>query len=396
MRLTINRNDLWRGIEAVLDTVSTKPSLPVLNNLLLEATSDSLFVSATDLSGSIQAEVPAKVEEVGMTTMPARKLADIIKDWEGEDVHVEVEDHRMRLHGVFGIFGEIERKAKYVLSGIDPDEFPDVPIELDGIDLVIGKNEKDASILSDMISKTVFSVSDDESRAYLNGVLWRIDLHGMEMVSTDGNRLSCFRLDMDLSGQLEPGQEASIIVPPDALGTMINLMADYKDTVSITVGERQLLVRLGTTCLVSRLIEGPYVNYTQVIPQGNTKEMIVSKELFLPAVRRVSILSSSFTRQIGLKLSSGEMMLQASSPESGAEAEEIIPAQYSGDDMELAYNAQFLVDVLRRMDSDDICFHLHDHVTAAIVTPSTQEEGQDYFCLLMPLRPIDENPQGKK
>ena len=396
MRLTINRNDLWRGIASVLDTVSAKPSLPVLNNVLLEATDDTLLVSATDIRVSIQTEVPAKVLEEGMTTIPARKLADIVKDWQGDDVHVEVEDNRMRLHGVFGIFGEIESKAKYVLSGIDPEDFPEVPIELDGIDLVIGQDGADAAVLLDMINKTVFSISDDDARAYLNGVLWRIDLHGMEMVATDGNRLSCFRLDLDLSDQLEPGQEASIIVPPGTLGTMVNLLTDYKDDVSITVGERQLLVRLGTTCLVSRLIEGPYVNYAQVIPQDNTKELVVSKELFLPAVRRVSILSSSFTRQIGLKISSGKMMLHTSSPESGGEAEETIPAQYSGDDLELSYNSQFLIDVLRRIDSDEVCIHLSNHVTAAIVTPSTQLEGQDYFCLLMPLRPEADKPQGEK
>ena len=388
MNLTIKRNDLWHGISSILDTVSSKPSMPVLSNILLEAVPGALLVSATDLNMSIQTEVPAEVHEEGMTTMPARKMADIVKDWQGEDVQIDVEEDRMHLRGVFGEMGS---KAKYILSGIDPDSFPDIPIELSGIDLVIGTEESDTSVLFDMINKTVFSVSEDDTRPILSGVLWRIDLHGMEMVSTDGNRLSCFRLEMDLSGQLESGQESNIIVPPNTLTALTNLLADHKGDVNITVGEIQMLVRLGDTCLVSNLLEGPYVNYASVIPQSNTKELVVSREIFLPAVRRVSVLASSFTHQIGFKLSGNELTLHASSPETGGESEEIIPVQYSGDDMEVAYNSQFLIEVLRRMTSKEVVFHLDNRVTAAIVTPSSQGEGQDYFCLLMPLRPISQN-----
>ena len=388
MKLRVNRNELWRGIDTVLEAVSSRPSLPVLANILLEADEKTLSLSATDLDLSIRTQVPAIVEEGGRTTVSARKLAEITREWPEAELSIEVQDERLKLSGQLGDAGSSE--GAYSLSGIEAEEFPSMPIALDGVSLNLGKDEKDEAeshVLVGMINKTAFAVSGDDTRPVFNGVLWRIDAQGMEMVATDGSRLACCRLAIDLQEQVQGDQETSVIVPPQALNQIVKLLGSHKGAINVTLGETQILFDIGHTHLLSRLIEGPYVNYAQVIPQNNQKELKIASEDLLPAVRRVSILSSSYTRQVRFKLSSGQVELSAASPEIGGEAREVVPAQYASEEIEVGYNAQYLMDILRRMDTPEVCFELNDHVTAALLRPMEQKEGEDYFCLLMPLRP---------
>ena len=385
MKLRVDRSELWRGIDTVLEAVSSKPSLPVLANILLEADEKILSLSATDLDLSIRTQVPAIVEENGRTTVSARKLAEITREWPEAEVSIEVQDERLKLSGRLGDAESSE--GAYSLSGIEADEFPPMPTALDGVSLSLGGDEGETNVLADMINKTVFAVSGDDTRPVFNGVLWRIDAQGMEMVATDGSRLACYRKAIDLQEQIQDDQETAVIVPPQALNQIVKLLGSHKEPVNVTLGETQILFDIGHTHLLSRLIEGPYVNYAQVIPQNNTKELRIASEDLLPAVRRVSILSSSYTRQVRFKLDSGQVELSAASPEIGGEARESVPAQYASEELEVGYNAQYLMDILRRMDASEVCFQLNDHVTAALLRPVEQKEGEDYFCLLMPLRP---------
>ena len=385
MKLIVDRNELWHGIDTVLDAVPSKPALPVLANILLEADGKTLSIAATDLDLSIRTQVPAAVEKKGRITVPARTLAEITREWPEAELSIEVQDDRLKLSGRLGDADSSE--GAYSLAGMEAEEFPSMPTALDGISLNLGGAEAEAGVLVDMINKTSFAVSRDDTRPVLNGVLWRIDTQGMEMVATDGSRLACYRLALDLEDQVKGEEESAVIVPPQALSQIVKLLGGHEGPVEITLGETQILFDLGHAHLLSRLIEGPYVDYTQVIPQSNEKELKIASEDLLPAVRRVSILSSSYTRQVRFKLSSGKVELSAASPEIGGEAREVIPAEYSEEDMEIGYNAQFLMEILRKMDTPGIRFELNNHVTAALLKPTEQKEGEDYFCLLMPLRP---------
>ena len=385
MKLRVDRNELWQGIDTVLEAVSSKPSLPVLANILLEANEKTLSLSATDLDLSIRTQIPAIIEEKGRTTVSARKLAEITREWPEAELSIEVKDERLKLSGRPGDVESSE--GAYSLSGIEAEEFPSMPAALDGVSLSLGEDGAETNVLIDMINKTAFAVSGDDTRPVFNGVLWRIDTQGMEMVATDGSRLACCRLEIDLQGQVKDEQETAVIVPPQALNQIVKLLGGHKGPVNVTLGETQLLFDIGHTHLLSRLIEGPYVNYAQVIPQNNEKELRIASEDLLPAVRRVSILSSSYTRQVRFKLNSGQVELSAASPEIGGEAREVVPAQYASEELEVGYNAQYLMDILRRMDASEVRFELNDHVTAALLRPVEQKEGEDYFCLLMPLRP---------
>ena len=385
MKLIVDRNALWQGIDTVLDAVPSKPALPVLANILLEAEGKTLSIAATDLDLSIRTQVPAAVEEKGRITVPARTLAEITREWPEAELSIEVQDDRLKLSGRLGDADSSE--GAYSLAGMEAEEFPSMPTALDGISLNLGGADAEGGVLVDMINKTSFAVSRDDTRPVLNGVLWRIDTQGMEMVATDGSRLACYRLALDLEDQVKGEEETAVIVPPQALSQIVKLLGGHEGPVEITLGETQILFDLGHAHLLSRLIEGPYVDYTQVIPQSNEKELKIASEDLLPAVRRVSILSSSYTRQVRFKLSSGQVELSAASPEIGGEAREVIPAEYSEEDMEIGYNAQFLMEILRKMDTPGIRFELNNHVTAALLKPTEQKEGEDYFCLLMPLRP---------
>ena len=385
MKLRVDRNALWQGIDTVLEAVSSKPSLPVLANILLDADEETLSLSATNLDLSIRTQVAAIVEEKGRTTVSARKLAEITREWPESEMSIEAEDERLKLSGRLGDAESSE--GAYSLSGIEADEFPPMPTALDGASLSLGEDKAETNVLAGMINKTVFAVSGDDTRPVFNGVLWRIDAQGMEMVATDGSRLACYRLAIDLQDQVQGDEETAVIVPPQALNQIVKLLGSHKGAVNVTLGETQVLFDVGHTHLLSRLIEGPYVNYAQVIPQNNTKELKIASEDLLPAVRRVSILSSSYTRQVRFKLNTGQVELSAASPEIGGEAREVVPAHYDSDEIEVGYNAQYLMEILRRMDSAEIRFELNDHVTAALLRPIEQEEGEDYFCLLMPLRP---------
>ncbi|MGY8822739.1 MAG: DNA polymerase III subunit beta [Candidatus Latescibacterota bacterium] len=384
MKLTVDRNKLWQGIDTVLDAVPSKPALPVLANILLVAEDNTLFLSSTDLDLSIRTQVPATVEKKGSITVPARTFAEIAREWPEAELSIEVEEERLRLSGRLGDVDSGE--GAYSLSGMAADEFPSMPTSLEGVSISFGESDDmDAKVLLDMINKTSFAVSKDDTRPVLNGVLWRLDAQGMEMVATDGSRLACYRRALNL--QLGADEEAAVIVPPQALTQIGKLLSGHDGVVQVTLGESQLLLNTGNTHLLSRLIEGPYVDYTQVIPKENDRCLRVTSENLLPAVRRVSILSSSYTRQVRLKLDKTSIELSAASPEIGGEAREVIPAGYDGESMEIGYNAQFLIEILRKMDAPEVRFELKNHVTAALLKPDPDQEGEDYFCLLMPLRP---------
>ena len=385
MKLTVTRNDLWRGIETVLDVVPSKPALPVLSNICIRAAEDGIYLSATDLDLSITTNIPARVDLPGSITVPARTFADIAREWPETDLNIVVENERLHL---FGNLGESKNgEGSYNLSGMSSEEFPNTPTVIDGLTLSLQEDTfLNSSKILDMINKTAFAVSKDDTRPVLNGVFWHIGGDKMEMVSTDGSRLACYRTNVD-SG-LYQGEDARVIIPPQALNKISKLLSGSKIPCQIIFGKTQILFKTDETYLSSRLIEGPYVDYQQVLPKSNDKELCVESNLLYAAVKRVSILASAYTKQVRLKISDSSIELSTASPEIGGEAREVIPAIYDKDKLDIGYNAQFLMEIIRKIDTPTVVFKLSDSVTAAVVSSqSNGEEGHEYFCLLMPLRP---------
>lgn len=383
MKLIVDRNQLWKGLNTVLDAVASKPAQPMLSNALMEAEGEGLSLSATNLDLSIRTRVPASVEVPGRVTVPARTLAEITREWPEADLSLSLEGNRLVLSGRLG---ETEGEGRYALAATSPDEYPETPSRLEGLRLSFDQSGGlDGALLKAMIEKTGFAVSRDETRPVLNGVLWRIEPSAIMMVATDGSRLAEFRRSWE-GGSLVQGS-AAVIMPPQACSQLAKLLESPDALAEAVLGDSQVLFQVGETQLLSRLIEGPYVDYEQVIPRDNDKRLTIAVDRLLPAVRRVSILSSSYTHQVRLQLREGSVELTASSQEIGGEAREVIPADYSAEELEVAYNSHYLMEILRRVGSDEVFIDLRDSVTAAVVRPAEQLDGEDLYYLLMPMRP---------
>lgn len=385
MKLALARSEFWRGIDAVTGVVPGKPAMPVLANVLLTADTDSLQLSATDLDMAIRVRVAAAVEVPGAITVPARMLADIVREWPDAELQLELIDHTLSLSGSLAA-GETSEGA-YKLAGLPADDFPAFPEDLGGIALSVQETpDLDAQTVGDMIQRTSFAVARDDTRPVLNGALWRLEPQGLLMLATDGHRFAHYRRRLDLSA-LVPEQHRDAIVPPSAMALIGKLLGAGPEELRLTFGDNQLMVDTGSTQVVTRLIEGPYVDFQQVIPRQNDRRLVVTTQHFLPAVRRVSVLASSYTHQIRLALKPGVVELSANSPEVGGDAREVVPVEYDDEPMDIGYNAQYLIEIMRRMGADSVAFELANHLTAAIIRPAAQDELQDFFCLLMPLRP---------
>lgn len=384
MKLSVDRNELWRGLSAVLEAVASKPAQPVLSNVLLDSQEDRLVLSATDLDLSIRTRVIAEVETPGRVTVPARTLAEITREWPESLIHLALEDGHLILSGALG--ADSGGEGRYSLPGTPPEEFPEMPEDLQGLRLAFRTDAAvNGALLRTMIERTGFAVSHDETRPVLNGVLWRIEPEVMTMVATDGSRLAEFRCTLEEGTGIEGSAE--VILPPQVCGQLGRLLENPESPGEAVLGESQVLFHVDETQLLSRLIEGPYVDYEQVIPRENDKRLTVPVDRLLPALRRVSILSSSYTHQVRVSLREGVVELTASSQEIGGDAREVLPADYSADSIEVAYNAQYMMEILRKIGSEEVIIDLRDSVTAAIVRPAEQLQGEDSYYLLMPMRP---------
>ncbi len=386
MKVSIKKEELLKGIQAVIDIVPSKTALPVLSNILIDANNgQGVCLSATDLDISITCKLSATVEDAGSTTVPARKFSEIVRELPEEPLSLVSKEGRVMLQRQSGAEGT------YALMSVTADDFPELPTEIDGTEIAFADEEEnlpDSNALKEMISKTIFAVSRDETRPVLNGVLWQIGEGRMTMVATDGHRLVKYsRIQKGL-----PDNNTEAIVPPRALSHVVKLMNGGVSLQKAQFGQSHVLFSLGdeddgaAIQIFSRMIEGPYIGYEQVIPQNNGKRLRVSNSQLLPAVRRVSILASTQTHQLRLAMKKNELELSATSQEIGGEAREHLGVDYDADEMVIGYNSTYLQDVLRRITCDEVVFELDSAVAAGIIRPGEQLEGEDYLCLLMPLR----------
>jgi DNA polymerase-3 subunit beta len=370
MKFSIPRQNLDKAIQRVLAVVSPKTTLPVLANFLLEADEKEKKISltATDLDMTVTTGADAAIEDGGSVTLPAKRFAEIVRELGDVDVVVTAEGEEIAIKA---------GKSKFKIVGIPTEEFPSLP-----------KSDRasafsvEASMLSRMVDKVSFCTSKDETRPSLNGAIWEFAADHMGMTATDGHRLATFKTDGDfkaLAGK-------NMIVPPKALAHAVRIIsAEGDDTVNVSVHENHVAFFIGETTINSRLLEGPFPNYRQVIPSDNDKELVVDRESLMGAVRRVAVLADTLTHQVRLTLSKKKVELVVSTPDVG-EAREEIPGTFSSDSMEVGYNANYLLDVLKHMDSDAIRFSLGTAVGAAIIGSVEETEGEEYLCLLMPLR----------
>jgi DNA polymerase-3 subunit beta len=369
MKFTITREKLHEALGAVAASVPSKTTLPVLANILVEASKDGLRLSGTDLDIAVSTVIPAQVDQEGATTLPARKLLEIVRELPSAAI-------RFTASGEQRVQIECGR-SKFKLLGLSRDEFPAFPaVKFDGGWKIAAKD------LQKLIGHVAFAASTEESRPILNGVLWELRSDRMRMVATNGHRLA--RLDVPLSGS---SGQADLIVPPKALEQIRRLFGP-DEALEIARSDNHLGFRSAGTQIYTRLIEGPYPNYEQVIPRENDKIMSADKASLAAALRRMSIVASDQTHRIRLAFANGSCRLSVTTPDLG-EAQEEMTVGYDGDPLEIGFNAAYLIEVLKYMPTDEVKMTFKAPERAATCEPVGWDDPASYLTLVMPLRLLD-------
>lgn len=370
MRFTISREKLQEGLAAVTAAVPAKTTLPVLANLLVETTDRGIRFSATDLDIAVSTEVSADVETPGAITIPAKKLSEIARELPPSPVKIAASgEQRVTLEC---------GRSKFKLLGLPRDEFPTFPQVRFSDSWRVKSGE-----LQKLISHTAFAVSTEESRPILNGVLWELREERMRMVATNGHRLAKMELPVEASSA-PPGD---LIVPPKAL-EQIRRLFPAEEELEIARGENHLGFRSPFTSVFTRLVEGPYPNYEQVIPKDNDRYAIADKASLTQALKRMSVIASDQTHRIKMSFNTGMLKFSVTTPDLG-EASDELPVNYTGDQLDIGFNATYLLEILRFMPTEQVRLTFKAPERAATIEPEGWDDGAKYLCLVMPLRLMD-------
>lgn len=362
IKFQVAKEKVLDGLQRVQNVVSTRTTLPILSNTLVQATKDGLSLTTTDLDVGIRCTVEAEVSKPGATTLPARKLFMILKELPGAEIDIEVDDRNAASIRCGSSF--------YKIMGLPEEEYPRFP-QADG-----GKVLKiESAVLRDMLKKTAYAVSNDETRYVLNGVYMSFKADKLTVVATDGRRLALIEHELTIP----KGGESELILPAKAVVELQRLLGDKGD-VKLSVTENQIIFELDGTTLASKLIEGTYPNFRQVIPTETKERIALERETLLAALHRASILASEKSQSVKLNFGKNTLTITANTPEVG-EAKETLSINYKGKEITIAFNPQYLMDPLRNLDADEVFMELTDELSPGVVKINAP-----FLYVLMPMR----------
>lgn len=362
MKFRISKEAFLDGLQKVQHVVSSRTTLPILSNVLLVAKDGRLKFTTTDLDVGITGSVEAQVDKDGATTLPAKRLLSIVRELPASEVEVSVDskNHASIRSG----------PSFFKIIGLGETEFPPLP------DFSSAKEFRiPHSVLRDGLRKTAYAISTDETRYVLNGIFASFRDGKLTLVATDGRRLAM--VDSDL--EFPASHETDVIIPTKAVNELQRLLGDAGEVV-VKLSESQISFSVGDSLLCSKLIEGNYPNYRQVIPGDSNERVIFSREGLLETVRRVSLLSSDKSNSVKLVFSENRVEVTANSPDVG-EAQETIDVVYQGPAMQIAFNPEFLMAPLRNLESEQIYLDLIDEMSPGVL----RIEGT-FLYVLMPMR----------
>jgi len=372
MEITVSRADLLRELTATQSVVERKTTIPILSNFLIEAADDRLTITATDLDQSIRTSCAAKVKKPGACTIPARKLYDYIKLLPEGDISLKLMDN----HWVQIRAGRSNTK----MVGMARANFPQVP-EFPSA----GAYKISVASLGNMIAKTIFAISNEESRYTLNGALLVLKAESMAMVATDGHRLAHIeKLGESLDGI---SGEKKTLIPKKALAELSGLLSNTEsETIEFADDDQTLFFKIGGRVLTSRKLTGQFPNYEAVLPRDNTKFVIVRSEDLMASIQRVAQFADERSGAIKIRLEQNELKLSAQSTDAG-ESEDIIETPYNYDPLVVGFNSQYLVDFLRATGvTGEVRLEFKDAQSAGQMRPEDANEDVKYRYILMPMR----------
>lgn len=362
MKLVIAKDAIMSGLQLVHGVVNVRPTLPVLSNVLMEAKNDKLWLTTTDMDVTMRCAVDAKTGKAGATTIPARRFFSIIRELPADNIEIEVDDKNAASITCGSAF--------FKINGLPDDEFPVIPPGEGGHTFSV-----DQKVLKQMLQKTFYAASTDETRFILNGTLMSFKGNKLTLVATDGRRLALTENEVEFPKEAE----CEAIVPTKAINELIRILKD-EGAVKIFIGKNQASFEFDDVTLTTKLIEGTYPNFRQVIPSQCEQRIAVDREVFLTALKRVALLTSDKSSSIKLTFGKNKLKISASSPDVG-EAHESVAIKYNAKDIQVAFNPDYIMEPLRNIANDEIYVELTDELSPGVIKCDVP-----FIYVLMPMR----------
>jgi DNA polymerase III subunit beta len=383
MNFDIDKREFLKGLSLMQSVAGRKTTLPILSHILMQWDKNSLYLTGTDLETGIREELSATILQEGKASVSAKKLYEIVRELPDETIHIQKkENHWITLQCGKSIFN---------IAGLDPDEFPSLPGYQDGYFSKISTH-----LMREMIEKTVYAASNEESRYHLNGVLFiqkkqdpgpsgtgQGSQEILRMVATDGHRLSL----IDRESPTIRGIEKGIIMPKKGVLEIKKIMGDRdgEEEMEIYFDQTHGFFKMGKSLMVIRLIDGEFPEYEQVIPKGNDKKLVMEKEKIYGCLRRVSTMASERVEGVKFSLRKNSVELSSYHQDFG-DAKEEVELVYEGVPIEIGFNARYLMEALNVIDTGEIVIELKDEGNPGIIKPLSSIEPSNQFCIIMPMR----------
>jgi DNA polymerase III subunit beta len=368
MELVVRKTDLLRELQLFQGIVERKNTIPILANVLMDASDGEVRFLATDLEVGLRSKCAATVSKPGSLTLPAKKLYEIVKALPDTDIRISQDKSGVKVAA---------DRFDSRMQTLPREDFPSLPQSAGGATATLP-----SSAMKEMVAKTQFAITGEDTRFFLNGAQFVLRPESMSLVATDGHRLALVTVKRD--GQAKNGEENKAILPKKTLGELGRLLGEGDGDITYERGENHMFFEVGGRTLISRMIDGQFPAYERVIPKGNDKHIEFERDRLTNAVKRVALLANERSRSVKFLIDKGKVDVTSSSPELG-EAHETLPVEYSGAAMQICFNAQYVLDFLSAVTTDVVALELKDEVSQAVMTP-VGAEGYDYTYVIMPMR----------
>jgi DNA polymerase III subunit beta len=370
MELVVRKTDLLRELQLFQGIVERKNTIPILANVLLEANGAEVKMLATDLEVGLRSKCTANVSKGGSLTLPAKKLYEIVKALPETDVRIEEDKGGVKVAA---------DRFDSRMQTLPREDFPTLPEATGSYSVTLPRD-----VLRQMVSKTQFAITGEDTRYFLNGALFIQRPDSMSLVSTDGHRLALITVSRDRSKSRIKTDEDRVILPRKTLLELGRLLTETEGDIEYERGENHLFFELGGRLLISRMIDGQFPAFERVIPKGNDKRVEFDRDRLTSAVKRVALLSNERSRAVKFQIDKGKVEIASSSPEFG-EAKEILMVDYAAAPVTICFNAQYVLDFLGVVETDSVSLEFKDEMSQAVLKP-IGADGYDYTYVIMPMR----------
>lgn len=365
MKIIVSKDEILAKLSNIQNIVEKRNTMPILSHFLLDAGKAGSFITATDLDTALKEPLAIKVEKEGKICIPARKMFEIVREVEGDLLLESVDEQWLKLKA---------GASSFRLACLSAKEFPAWPGMEDMEEIEVG-----GKVLAEVIEKTVYAAGESDTRYTLNGLLFHVLTDGsVTVVGTDGHRLALIK--RNITGSIK--EERKLIIPRKAAAELRKLLDKHENNVRMTLCKNHVLFSVGEIQFLTRLIEGTYPNYEQVIPSANEKRVTVLREAFVKTLRRVAIMSRERSNAVKVDLSDGMIAITSSNPDLG-EAHDELAVEYAGEGVSLGFNARYLIDILEAMATEKVVLDLQAPLSPVLIK---EEKDEDYRCVIMPMR----------